>query len=134
MLFLLAAMAGLMVVIDRQYVFFDVGTVLKCYLDCLETSKDSVSLTKNISQFCYQFVSLLSVLRIMREIPKFVQFFRDEHLPRYSCRLCIDDAHHQSSLLHNHRVTNHDIIRSLASKTARSQDLLHRQSHYVKPI
>ena len=53
-------MTDLMAVIDRQCVFFDVGTVLKCYLDCLETSKDSVSLAKNIPQFCFQFMSLLT--------------------------------------------------------------------------
>ena len=55
MLFLYTALTGLMVVIDRQCVFFDVGIVLKCYLDCLETSKDSLSLAKNIPRFCYQF-------------------------------------------------------------------------------
>jgi len=65
-LFLYTALAGLMVVIGRQCVFVDVGTVLKCYLDCLETSKDSVSLAKNIPRFFfYQFVSLLIVLRIV---------------------------------------------------------------------
>jgi hypothetical protein len=52
-LFLHKALAGLMVVIYRLYVFCEVGTVLKCYLDCLETSKDSVSLAKNIPRFCY---------------------------------------------------------------------------------
>jgi len=99
-LFLYTALTGLMVVIDRQCVFFDVGTVLKFPLDCLETAKDSVSLAKNIPRFCYQIVSLLSVLRIVCGILRSVQFYRDEHLPRYSCRRCVDDAHHQSSLLH----------------------------------
>ena len=51
-----------MVVMGRQCVFFDQGSVLKCHLYCLETVKDSVSLAKNILRFCYQFVSLLSVL------------------------------------------------------------------------
>jgi len=84
-----------MVVIGRQCVFVDVGTVLKCYLDCLETSKDSVSLAKNIPRFFLPVCVLVNC-------PS--NCVLNSEICAVLTNTCpgtpVDDAHHQSSFLH----------------------------------